>query len=468
VTRREPMLWLLGAAGIALLGVLEATLFYSVSPLLGFAVPFAIAIAIAVVHRPQLGVCAGIASVPLDVLHASGGSFQLTALKALLVLSAGAIVLRAIGARHPADRLKLDPLLIAYGLGLVWMLTGFAHARDPAIILKMLVTWAAFGIVALYVANGTPRQIRQVLWSIVVSAAATSLFAIANGSAQQARDSASAVEGRATGSFTHPNQLAFFLVMALPTALIMAVRPGRTAQRLFAGGSATVIFVALVLTLTRGAFIGIGVALIVMLTWAPFRRVIATTLILLGVIAAVNFNTISHSKEINLVGARIATIGNSEEANQNNERLRIWSTVPQIWSDHPLFGIGLGNFHSYSLQYGLSEGGQPFEHAHNITLTVLVEQGPPGLVLFLLTLFFAVRAGLVALRRRESPTFPLALAVIAGLAGLFVNGLTDYPPGDAPNMALILIEMGVLLACARQISAESPAPGGRPRRPAAS
>jgi len=451
---REPVVWLVGAAGVVLFGLLEGALFYSVSPLVGFAVPFVLAVVVAVVLRPQLGICAGIASVPLDVLHASGGSFQLTALKALLLLSAGAVVLRALWG---ADRLRVPAALVTFGLGLVWMATALAHARDEAIVERMLVTWTAFGIVALYVANGTPRQIRQVLWSIVFSAAATSLYAIATGSAQQAVDSATAVTGRATGSFTHPNQLAFFLVMALPAGIVLAVRPGRPSLRLLAAGSSVAIFVALVLTLTRGAFIGVGIALIVMLTWQPFRRAIAAVLLLLGVIAAVNFNAISHSKEINLVGARLATVTNSQEANQNNERLRIWSTVPQISADHPIFGIGLGNFHSYSLQYGLSEGGQAFEHAHDVTLTVLVEQGIPGLILFLLTLFFAVRAALAVLRRRTSALFPFGLAVAAGLAGLFVNGLTDYPPGDAPNMALIMVEIGLLLAVSRRMTEAEPA-----------
>lgn len=449
----EPMVWLAAAAGIALFGVLEATLFYDVSPLVGLAAPFALAVAVAVVLRPQLGVCAGIASVPLDVLHASGGSFQLTALKALLVLAAGSIVLRALWG---TERLHVPAALVTFGIGLLWMTTGFAHARDAAVVLRMLTIWAAFGIVAVHVANSSPRRIRQVLWAIVFSAAATSLYAIATGSAQQAVDSATAVTNRATGSFTHPNQLAFFLVMALPAAIVMAVRTGRPALRLLAAGSSVVIFVSLVLTLTRGAFIGVAVALVFMLVWAPFRRVIAGVLLVLAVIAAANFNTISHSKEINLVGARIATVTNPQQANQNNERLRIWSTVPQIVSDHPVFGLALGNFPDYSLQYALSEGGQPFEHAHNITLTVLAEQGIPGLILFLITLFFAARAALVALGRKASPLFPYALAMIAGLGGLFVNGLTDYPPGDAPNMALIMIELGVLLAVSRLMSEERP------------
>jgi O-antigen ligase len=454
----EPLLWLGGAAGVVLFGLLETKLFYSVSPLVGVAAPFVIAVVLAVVLRPQIGICAGLAGVPLEVFHASGGSFQITPLKALLLLAAGSIVLRSLWG---ADRLRVPAALVAYGAGLLWMATGLAQARDPAIVERMLTTWVAFGIVALYVSNGTPRQIRQVLWAIVFAAAATALLAIATGSAQQAVDSATAVTNRATGSFTHPNQLAFFLVLSLPPALVLAVRGGRPVLRIAASGAAVAMLIALVLTLTRGAIIGATVSLLIMLVWPPFRRMAAAVLVALALFVAFNFSAIQHSKEVSLVGARLGTVLNSQQANTNNERLRIWKTVPTIVGDHPIFGISLGNFKDYSLQYGLVEGGLPFEHAHNVPLTIVTEQGLPGLALFLLTLFFTVRAGVVALGRRMSPLFPDALAVMAGLGGLFVNGLTDYPPGDAPNMALIMVEIGLLLAVSRLLRDEPAAGSAR-------
>jgi hypothetical protein len=86
-----------------------------------------------------------------------------------------------------------------------------------------------------------------------------------------------------------------------------------------------------------------------------------------------------------------------------------------------------------------------------VALTVLVEQGFPGALLLALTLFFVFRTAAFALRRRDHPDFPYALAPIAGLTGLFVNSLTDYPPGSNPNMALLLIEIGLLVAAARQL-----------------
>lgn len=438
----EPVLWLAGGAGIGLLAIVQTTVFYRASPMIGIALPIALALAAAVMARPMLGACAGIAAVPLEVVGT-----QISPMEAMLLLAAGSIVLRwAFGALQ----LDVDPVFLAFGAALLWMGAGLGVARDEFVVIRTVLMWTAFALVALFVSNASPRHVRQILWAIVFAAAATAAIAVLSGTAQEARAGATAVEGRAQGSFTHPNQLAFFLVMALPPALVLAVK-SRAALRFAAVGATGVIFTALLLTLTRGAIIGAACSLAIMLVWAPFRRVAACVLVGLLVFAVANGDTLSKSKELNLVGARLATVFDRESANVNNGRLQIWGTVPQIAAEHPVFGLAVGNFHEHSLAYGLSEGGRPFEHAHNVLLTVLVEQGVPGALLLLATLFLVLRTAAGALRRRAHEDFPYALAPIAGLGGVFVNSMTDYPPGSNPNMALILIQIGLLVATARAL-----------------
>jgi O-antigen ligase len=438
----EALLWMAGGVGIGLLAILETTLFYRASPMIGFAAPIALALGAAVLASPQLGACVGIAAVPLEIVHT-----QISPMEGVLLLTAGSILLRWAFGRL---QLEIDPIFFVFGAALLWMAAGFGIARDEFIVIRTVLMWSAFALVALWVSNAKPEQMRQVLWAIVVAATLTAAIAILSGSAQEARAGATAVEGRAQGSFTHPNQLAFFLVMALPPALVLAVR-SRGLPRLAAIGATGVLFTALLLTLTRGAIIGASFSLALMLVWAPFRRVAAVVLVALLVFAVANGDALSRSKELNLVGARLATVLDRNQATVNNGRLQIWSKVPRIVGDHPLFGLGSGNFSQYSLQYGLSEGGRAFEHAHNVALTVLVEQGIPGALLLALTLWLIFRTAATALTRREHPDFPYALAPIAGLAGLFVNSMTDYPPGSNPNMALLLIEIGLLVAATRHL-----------------
>ncbi|MFL5844529.1 MAG: O-antigen ligase family protein [Solirubrobacteraceae bacterium] len=438
----ETLLWLIGAAGIAVIAVVQTTVFYRASPMIGIALPIAAGVAALVIAKPMVGACLGIAAVPLEILHT-----QISPMEGLLLLTAGAVLLRwAFG----AARLRIDPVFMVFGAALLWMLAGLGVARDEFIVVRTLLMWASFAMVALFISNATPKQVRMVLWAIVAGAVFTALIAVASGTAQEARAGATAVEGRAQGSFTHPAQLAFFLVMALPPALVLIVK-SRAWLRVLAAAAAVVIITVLVLTLTRGAIIGAGASLAIMLVWAPFRKVVSVVLVALLLFAVLNADAISRSEQLNLVGARLATITNKDEATVNNNRLKIYSTVPRISADHPVFGLGVGNFKDWSLYYGLSEGGLPFEHAHNVALTVLVEQGIPGALLLLAMLFLLFRVASEALRQRRHPDFGYALAPIAGLGGLFVNSLLDYPPGSNPNMALLLIEIGLLVATARAL-----------------
>lgn len=439
----ETMLWLTGAAGIVLVAVVQTTVFYRASPMIGVAVPIALGGAALVLARPMLGACLGIAAVPLEVLHT-----QISPMEGLLLLTAASVVLRVAFAH---TRLHADGVYLVFGAALLWMLTGLGDARDEFIVVRTLLMWSGFAVVSLFVANASREQVRMVLWAIVAGAVLTALIALASGTAQEARAGATAVEGRAQGSFTHPAQLAFFLVMALPPALVLIVK-SRAWARVLASAAAVTIVTVLVLTLTRGAIIGAAASLAIMLVWAPFRKVAAIVLVALLLFATLNADAISRSEQLHLVGARLATITNKDEATVNNNRLRIWSTVPRIAADHPVFGIGVGNFKDWSLTYGLTEGGLPFEHAHNVALTVLVEQGIPGALLLLLTVVLLGRLAARALRHRRHPDFGYALAPIAGLGGLFVNSMTDYPPGSNPNMALLMLEIGLLVATTRLLT----------------
>lgn len=445
--RSEPVLWLLGATGVVLVALVQTTVSYRASPLAGVALPVVLATAAAVIWRPVIGVCTAMVAVGLEVLGT-----QVSAMEALLVLTAAAVLARwAFGVLA----LRVDPVFLVLGAALLWILAGLGIAVDQFVVVRTLLMWSAFTVVALLVSNASERGMRQVLWAIVAGAAVSSLMALASGTAQEARAGATAVAGRAQGSFTHPAQLAFFLVMALPPALVLAVR-SRGALRPVAVAATGLMVFTLLLTLTRGAIIGSAVSLGIMLVWPPFRRIAAVALVALLVFAVANGDAISRSERLNLVGDRLATVVDPGAANVNNQRLRIWRTVPQIWADHPVFGVGVGNFGEYSLRYGLQEGGYGFAHAHNVALTVLAEQGAVGFGLLLLTLWLIARHAAAALGRRTDPRFPYALAPIAGLGGLFVNSLTDYPPGSNPNMALLLIEIGLLVAAVRALRRPQP------------
>jgi O-antigen ligase len=111
-----------------------------------------------------------------------------------------------------------------------------------------------------------------------------------------------------------------------------------------------------------------------------------------------------------------------------------------------------------SLAYGLSEGGQPFEHAHDLLLTVAAERGLGALAILIWFLVAVGRAGLNGLRDRRSEAFPYVLGLSAALFGLFIDSFVDYPPGQDAVMGTLMIEVGALIALERYVRLSHNAP----------
>lgn len=102
----------------------------------------------------------------------------------------------------------------------------------------------------------------------------------------------------------------------------------------------------------------------------------------------------------------------------NQDRVRIYTRTVEIIKQHPLFGIGAGNFAATYKDYC-----QPKEeivtHAHNIYLATAVELGLPGGILFLLLL---ARVLVAAWSIKETT---MGRGILAGLLGCLVHGFFD-------------------------------------------
>jgi len=429
------------AAGLA---AAETLLAYQTSPLIAIGIPVAVVTVTVIFIYPMLGVYAGILAVPLEILRISVGSVGLTPAKGLLLITAIATSVRFLG----SGRAHVPHIAhLAYAGGLVIMALGVLVARDTYIVQKLLVIWTSCLLLSLLVASADRKQIKRALICLAISGAIVGLLGALGAAGQQEVEAGGTIiTNRATSSFSHPNQLAFFLELTIPLALVLALR-GPAPLRLPMVGAAGISIAGLLFTLSRGGIIGTALSLLIMLAWTPFRRLAAGLLCVLLVFAVANSGKLESSHELSIVQTRLATVTSGDS--RNNGRLRIWKTTPSIIADHPLLGVGEGNFSRYSLQYGLSEFGGPFLHAHNVPLTLGAELGVAGLALVIVFFWGVARTALGTLRYRSHPDFPFALALAAGLGALFLNSMTDYPPGSDPILAAAMIEVGALIALYR-------------------
>jgi O-antigen ligase len=437
------------ACGLA--GAVEALVLDRLGPAAGIALPVGAAVAVVVARRPIVGVQLALLAVPLEFFAVRlGGQAGLSPTEMLLLLAAGAALLRwALGEERPPVPPVLQALVVLCAL----IAAGYAVATDTLIVTKILVMWSAFVVLGILVAGAPARQIARLAACLAFAGGVAGLVAVAGGGDQTLVAGGVIATNRAQASFEQPNVLGFFLVLAIPAAVVLATR-GRPAVRVLMALLAAGALAGLMLSLSRTSILGTAVGLGVLLLLPAFRRVAAVALVAVALFTLFNFEAIERSREVTVVAQRIATLGQAASV-RADPRLEIYRATPSIIGESPLLGVGAGNYSFAAQRYALLDHEDlPFDHAHNVPLTIAAEVGLPGLLVF--GWFVVLLAGLVrrALAARRHPIAgPLLLAVVAAIAGSVFTSLGDYPPRTNAIAATFIVLVGALVALLREAQA---------------
>ena len=379
-----------------------------------------------------------------------------------LSLIAGSVLCVLLAAMPFVTRAGLSLLILASGLlWLVWSLCLPAGriGRISGWLLLMLgiavlatgfspVTPAAFkGLLKLISYLGVYALLRQLLeqaplwWDRLVAALLggellSSVLAIRQlygDTSELARwaDPNSVADGtiRVYGPLENPNLLAGYLIPILPIALIALLRWRSWPQRLFAASALLLGSSALFLSYSRGGWLGmvaaLGVAVLLLVLrqtrhWPPlWRRLFPLLLIAVAVCVLVVAVT-----QIEPLRIRVMSLAAGRGDSSNNFRINVWLAAIEMIQERPWLGIGPGNS-AFNLIYPLYQ--QPKFNAlsaYSVPLELLVEGGIPNLIAALGLLFASLRAGLSQLKGESNWALP-ALAAVAAIAGLCVQGATD-------------------------------------------
>lgn len=419
---------------------------YRAGPAVALALPVAAAVVALVFWRPMYGVYAAVLAVPLELLNLRlGGDAGLSPSEGLLLITAASAVMHFVaGKARP-----WGPPYVWFTAFVIITSLGILFADDTFIVAKIVLMWTAFMLASLLVASGSREDILRVLGCIALTGGVVGVIAATGTSDQTLVAGGTIATNRAEGTFAHPNVLAFCVILAAPVALALALEARLLVLKIVFAIAGALALAGLMLSLSRSGLVGGGVSLAVMLAWPRFRRYAFGLIILVAVFATFNLSSLQDSTELSLVGKRIGTL-QSSAVGGHDPRFEIWRETPNIIIAHPYLGVGEGNFSKISPQYGLRDvGGEPYDHAHDLGLTIAAETGLIGLFVFGGFLVSVTRAGISALRGRHPDTFPAALAVVAALTGLFVTSLGEYPPRTNVIMALILLEVGALVGLSR-------------------
>jgi len=223
------------------------------------------------------------------------------------------------------------------------------------------------------------------------------------------------------------------------------------------------LFVALVLTLSRGGALGFlmaGAALMIFTGGAKARRATIIAVVVLVVLAAALYQILAPQ----LVEMERFSISDHSAM----MRIEDWLVAINIVHDNPVMGIGFNTFGFISPMYGLErEGGMAFGFPGDLLL-ILTLTGAVGLVLYLRIYgkaFFAMRR--LSRRFPMSDDGPLGRGLMAGMVGLLVSSFFTtvilYPEIMAIAWTLIgLVYSRLAVPCTVDITAPVAAMSFRP------
>jgi len=193
------------------------------------------------------------------------------------------------------------------------------------------------------------------------------------------------VLGRAVWNYiySNPNDLAALCLIALGVALgLMFSKPSRTLVRLGGGISAILLLVVILLTQSRGAFIGLlaglGPAIIGLGLKRPGRLFLSAGILALVISLAIPASVWERLSGIEKLTST-STIAQADPEGSAEQRLEVQKVAWQIFLDHPVFGVGLGAYPEANAAYAPNLGRKD---THDTYLNVAAELGLPGLVLW--------------------------------------------------------------------------------------
>lgn len=223
------------------------------------------------------------------------------------------------------------------------------------------------------------------------------------------------ISGRIYSTFQNPNVFGEYLLFLIPLALAMFLIAKEKLHKVVYGGCLLAAGVCLILTYSRGCWLGLiaGMGLFLLLLYKK-------TLIPLFFLAPFSIFVIPD----NIIN-RFMSIGNLKDGS-TAFRVYVWrGTVEMLGKLWPT-GAGLGNY-SFEVAYA------PFAymdimapHSHSLYFHLLSETGLFGFLVFVFLAYFILRQLFLVYKHPKSREMQiLAIALVSGFAAFLIQGFFD-------------------------------------------
>jgi O-antigen ligase len=354
---------------------------------------------------------------------------------ALMVL--GGIALWAQGRLPSARVLSLEPAALA--LVLSWTLSTLFAIEPQASLInmkKLLLLLIVYGFAWLTEDRKTLERLVKLL---VVVGAIVAVYGITTYFFNYRLEEGYRVRATLSSTVTTAGIMLFLLTISLSLALSKIPRR----ERVLFTAAGLLSFGCLLLTFTRGAWLGALAALPVIAVKSPSRsrRIIWGSIAILAVVYLLS----------NQVEERVASVTQFGETSIAG-RISMWLTATSMAQDHPAFGAGLMDLGRLYESYRRADSMFSSGHMHSNYFHVLAATGILGLAAF--TWFLYSVCGVLVRNYVRTPAGDrflkaVCLGSLAGFCAFILAGIFEWNFGDAEVVSTLFCLVGLSCACER-------------------
>jgi putative inorganic carbon (HCO3(-)) transporter len=353
---------------------------------------------------------------------------SITAAQAAILVAQAAWLVKLV--RAPNDRVLHFPLLLPMATFYLASVLASATAMDPWLSFKDLRN--IFEPVFFFLlVNHLSGDERATTFSYILIAAAT-LMAVYGLTQSMAEGAAFRVHG------TMSIYMTFAGILMLSALVVMAQLLFFPRGRWIWGlvGSLALLIAALVMTHTRGAWIGFAAGGALILGCRQKRLLLALPVVAVAIFLAAP----------EAVRVRIRSIIDPQDVTAR-ERLYMWGSGVQIVRDHPWTGVGIngvkGVYQAYKHPNAVRD---QRAHLHSNLFQIAAERGLIGVACWLWIWVAFYRQAWIIFRGLK-PGTPRASALVVGslasITGFHVAGLFEFTFGDSEVIMLVYFLMAL-------------------------
>lgn len=242
---------------------------------------------------------------------------------------------------------------------------------------------------------------------------------------------------RAAATFDNPLILATFLIITTPFCAFSSVYFKHSKHRKLSRVCFAFSLLGILCTESRGAYIAIALSIVTLLISS--RKIFKKLLPFMFVLAIGIPLTIALRYKNNSSG--------NEFLASNNNRLAIWRVCADLFTEHPIIGMGAGteNIHQEIIQrIGINRS-----HAHNLFLEIATEGGIIGVVLVIAIIVVFAKNLFKLFYLKNNAYRPYAVLYTSSIIGFITMSLYEHTLQSPKEMMVFFLFLGFAEATLR-------------------